>query len=157
MGAARRGFRAAVSARASRQHRRVHWATIHARRARPAPTPRGAAGGSHSMKAAVYDGDQRFIVREIPTPEPGPGQVLVKVKYCAICGTDVHAFLYDIAPPGTVMGHEYAGTVVKLGEGVTIWAGGDRVVGGGGAPPAGAEGLRYRDPRYNYRTAGFVE
>ncbi|MCH7907899.1 MAG: alcohol dehydrogenase, partial [Chloroflexi bacterium] len=43
------------------------------------------------MKAAVYKGKQRFEVEEIPTPSPGPGQVLVKVHSCAICGTDVHA------------------------------------------------------------------
>jgi threonine dehydrogenase-like Zn-dependent dehydrogenase len=52
------------------------------------------------MKAAVYRGKQTLSVEDVPTPEPGPGQVLVKVKYSAICGTDVHAFLYDIPPSG---------------------------------------------------------
>ena len=53
------------------------------------------------MKAAVYKGEQRLEVEEVPTPEAGQGQVVMKVNYSAICGTDVHAFLYDIAPPGT--------------------------------------------------------
>ena len=47
------------------------------------------------MKAAVYVGKQRFEIQEIPTPEPEPGEILVKVSLCAICGTDVHAFQYD--------------------------------------------------------------
>jgi (R,R)-butanediol dehydrogenase/meso-butanediol dehydrogenase/diacetyl reductase len=109
------------------------------------------------MKAAVYEGDRTFSVREIPTPRPGPGQVLVRVGYSAICGTDVHAYLYDIAPPGTVMGHEFSGTVVETGPGVTRWAVGDRVVGGGGSPPPGATPTRLREPRYNYRVAGYAE
>lgn len=109
------------------------------------------------MKAAVYQGKQLFEVKDIPTPTPGPGQVLVKVKYCAICGTDVHAFLYDIPPPGSVMGHEYCGTISQVGPGVTRWKTGDRVVGGGGVPPAGAAPGLSRGPRYNYRKMGFAD
>ncbi len=109
------------------------------------------------MKAAVYKGKQRFEIEEIPTPSPGPNQVLVKVHFCAICGTDVHAFLYDIAPPGTVLGHEFAGDVVEVGPSVTAWKVGDRVIGGGGDPPPGEEPLTRTHPRYNYRTMGFPE
>ena len=108
------------------------------------------------MKAAVYKGAQRFEIEEIPTPSPGPGQILMRVRYCAICGTDVHAFLYDIAPPGTVMGHEYCGTVAAVGPQVTGWKEGDRVVGGGGTPPSGQEPARNAEARYNYRTMGFT-
>ena len=108
------------------------------------------------MKAAVYKGNQRLSVEEIPTPTPGEGQVLIKVRYCAICGTDVHAFLYDIAPPGTVMGHEYCGAIVRVGSGVTRWKEGDRVVGGGGTAPPGSEPPLRREPRFNYRTMGFA-
>ncbi len=107
------------------------------------------------MKAAVYEGNQRFDVREIPTPEPGPGQVLVEIKYSAICGTDVHAFLYDIPPPGTVMGHEFSGTVAAVGEGVSGWKEGDQLVGGGGVAPPG-KGPAWLEPRHNYRTEGFA-
>ena len=108
------------------------------------------------MKAAVYKGNQRFEIEEIPTPTPGPNEVVLRVKYCAICGTDVHCFLYDVAPPGTVMGHEYCGTVTQVGSDVSTWKVGDRVVGGGGAPPPGREPLIRSDPRFNYREMGFA-
>ncbi len=106
------------------------------------------------MRAAVYKGSQKFDIEERADPTPGAGQVVVDVAFCAICGTDVHAFMYDIAPPGTVMGHEYSGTVSQIGPGVTKWQIGDRVVGGGGEPPAGVGAMR--GPRYNYRTEGFA-
>jgi (R,R)-butanediol dehydrogenase/meso-butanediol dehydrogenase/diacetyl reductase len=108
------------------------------------------------VKAAVYKGNQRFEIEEIATPTPGPEEVLVRVKFCAICGTDVHAFLYDIAPPGTVMGHEYCGTIALVGSRVSRWKEGDRVVGGGGTPSAGRLSGARADPRYNYRTQGFA-
>jgi (R,R)-butanediol dehydrogenase/meso-butanediol dehydrogenase/diacetyl reductase len=106
------------------------------------------------MRAAVYMGARRFEIQDLPVPEPGPGNVLVKVRYCGICGTDVHTFMYDVTPPGTQMGHEYSGTVVALGEGVTNWAIGDRIVGGGGTPPAGFDDPTVSDPRFNYRVMG---
>ena len=110
------------------------------------------------MRAAVYKGERRLEVEDIATPTAGAGEVVIRVRYCAVCGTDVHAFMYDVAPPGTVMGHEYCGTVTEVGEGVTRWQVGDRVVGGGGNPPPGyvRTGARF-DPRYNYRTMGFPE
>ncbi len=108
------------------------------------------------MKAAVYKGNKQFGIEEIPTPTPGPGQVLIKVKYCAICGSDVHGFLYDVVTPGTVLGHEYCGTIAALGPGVSSWNEGDRVVGGGGMPPPSQAGSSVADPRYNYRTMGFA-
>ncbi len=107
------------------------------------------------MRAAVYQGAQQFDVAEIETPVPGPGQLLVQVKQSAICGTDVHAFMYDLAPPGAVLGHEIAGVVAALGPDVEGWDVGQRVVAGGGDPPAGTpSGMR--SPRYNYRTMGFA-
>ncbi|NQW17716.1 MAG: zinc-binding dehydrogenase [Chloroflexi bacterium] len=109
------------------------------------------------MRAAVYQGGQRFSIDELPTPSPEPGQVLIKVNMCAICGTDVHAFLYDIAPPGTVLGHEYCGVIVEVGSEITRWKVGDRVIGGGGEPPAGSEPAVRAEPRFNYRTMGFPE
>ena len=106
------------------------------------------------MKAAVYKGNRRIVVEDIPTPSPGPGQVLVRVRLCAICGTDVHAYMYDAPRPGTVMGHEYCGTIAAVGEGVTTWSEGDRVVGGGGMAPAGSL-PSFKGARFNYRTMGF--
>ena len=107
------------------------------------------------MKAAVYRSKQLFEVTDIPKPEPGPGEVLVKVNQSAICGTDVHAFMYDIAPPGSVLGHEFAGVIAATGKGVTRWKEGDRVIGGGGEWPTGKEPPTKIHPRYNYRKMGF--
>ena len=107
------------------------------------------------MRAAVYEGKQQFDVREIDTPDPRPGQVLVRVTRSAICGTDVHAFMYDLAPPGSVLGHEIAGEIAKLGPDVQGWTIGQRVVAGGGDPPPGREPPMRAHPRFNYRTMGF--
>jgi (R,R)-butanediol dehydrogenase/meso-butanediol dehydrogenase/diacetyl reductase len=107
------------------------------------------------MKAAVYEGARRFDVREIETPEPRAQQVLVQVTQSAICGTDVHAFMYDLAPAGSVLGHEIAGRIAQLGADVEGWNVGDRVVAGGGDPPPGSASPMRDDPRYNYRTMGF--
>ena len=106
------------------------------------------------MRAAVYKGKQRLSVDEIPRPDPGPGEVVIKVRYSAICGTDVHAFLYDVPPPGAVMGHEYSGAIASVGPGVTRWKEGDRVMGGGGAPPPGTKFPQRDHPRFDYRTMG---
>ena len=70
------------------------------------------------MKAAVYRSKQLFEVTDIPKPEPGPGEVLIKVNQSAICGTDVHAFMFGIAPPGSVLGDEFAGVIGARGGGV---------------------------------------
>jgi len=91
------------------------------------------------MKAAVYYSPQKLQVEDLPMPEPEPSEVLIKVQYSAICGTDVHAFLYDIAPSGSVLGHEFSGVVAALGSDVTRWKVGDRVTCGGGTPPPGLE------------------
>ena len=108
------------------------------------------------MKAAVYKGRHRFAIEEVPTPQPGPGEIVVKTKFCSICGTDVHGVLYDVVPPDSVMGHEYSGTVAALGEGVTMWEEGDRVAGAaGGKPPPGTPGIFVANPRFNYRTMGW--
>jgi 2-desacetyl-2-hydroxyethyl bacteriochlorophyllide A dehydrogenase len=67
------------------------------------------------MPAAVYVGDGRIEVQEVPVPVPGPGEVLVEVANCGICGTDLHLVLERYAKPGDVLGHEWAGTVAKEG------------------------------------------
>jgi (R,R)-butanediol dehydrogenase/meso-butanediol dehydrogenase/diacetyl reductase len=107
------------------------------------------------MKAAIYQGAQRFEVKDIPRPQPGSGQLLVKINRSAICGTDVHAFMYDIAPAGSVIGHEIAGEVAEVGLDVEGWSVGDRLVAGGGDHPEGQQSPMRTDPRYNYRTMGF--
>ena len=104
------------------------------------------------MRAAVYKGGKRFAIEEIPDPTPGPGQVVVDVHYSAICGSDVHQFMYDIAPVGEVMGHEYSGVVSAVGDGVARWKEGDRVIGGGGEPTPEAQARnRTLGDRFNWR------
>jgi (R,R)-butanediol dehydrogenase/meso-butanediol dehydrogenase/diacetyl reductase len=80
------------------------------------------------MDASVYVGDGVLEVQQVGVPEPGPRDVLVEVGQCGICGTDVHLVLEQIARPGTVLGHEWAGTIAALGDDVTGWSVGDRVV-----------------------------
>ncbi len=106
------------------------------------------------MRAAVYKGKQSFAVEDLPRPVPGPGEVLIRVKYSAVCGTDVHAFLYDAPPPGAVLGHEYSGRIAETGPGVTRWKKDDRVMGGGGEPPPGTQVPLRDHPRFDYRSMG---
>jgi len=80
------------------------------------------------MKAAVfYDvGDMR--IESVPDPTPGPEDVLVQVALCGICGTDRHIMHGEFATaPPVIPGHEFAGTVVAVGERVDDLAPGDRV------------------------------
>jgi L-iditol 2-dehydrogenase len=80
------------------------------------------------MRAAVYRGVNDVRVETIPVPEIGAGEVLVKIHTCGICGTDlkkIHSGSHD-AP--RVFGHEMSGTIVRVGEGVTGFAAGDRVM-----------------------------
>jgi (R,R)-butanediol dehydrogenase/meso-butanediol dehydrogenase/diacetyl reductase len=90
-----------------------------------------------TMRAAIFKGRGTFQVETVPRPDPGPGQVLVEVTRACICGSDVHRALHGQATPGVVLGHEFAGVIRAMGEGVTAWKPGDRVVGGGGAAPPG--------------------
>ena len=75
-------------------------------------------------------------LRQVPVPEPGPGEVLIKIHKTAICGTDVHIYNWDpwavehIRPP-MVIGHEYVGEIAKLGAGVDGLHVGQRVSGEG--------------------------
>jgi len=80
------------------------------------------------MKAIQYKGVQNLELVEIEKPEAGPGQVLVKVLYCGICGTDIHAYGTEgILSPGTIPGHESVGVVEAVGKGVTCVRTGDLV------------------------------
>ena len=103
------------------------------------------------MKAAVYQGNRIFAIQEIPVPQINASQVLVKVKYCAICGTDVHTVMYDVLLPDSIIGHEYCGVIVEVGSKVTQWKIGDRVIGGGGDSPVGIPYGITADPRYSYK------
>ncbi len=74
-------------------------------------------------------GEEDLVLREVPEPTPGPGQVVLDVAAAGICGTDLHIMKdeYRSEPPVT-LGHEVAGTIAGLGEGVEGWSLGQRVV-----------------------------
>jgi len=82
---------------------------------------------ARTMRAAVYRGGGSLRLEEIPVPEIGPGELLVRVDACGICGTDIKKIQRDLLPGPRVYGHETAGTVVATGEGVRVFREGDRV------------------------------
>jgi len=90
-------------------------------------TVRADVGGR--MKSLLLKEYSKLSIEEMPRPEPGPREVLIRVAACGICGSDVHG--YDGSSgrriPPLVMGHEAAGVVTALGSGVTKFKVGDRV------------------------------
>ena len=83
------------------------------------------------MKAAVFKGaGAPFAIETVDDPSPGPGEMILKVKHCGICGTDLHFTEGDTAvAAGSVIGHEFCGEVVEIGAGVAEhWKVGDRAV-----------------------------
>eukprot|EP01133_Synstelium_polycarpum_P021687 gene21688-26058_t len=84
-----------------------------------------------TMKAAVVEQlGQPLVLREVPVPVPGPGQILVRTEACGVCHTDLHAARGDwpVKPtPPFIPGHEGIGVVVELGAGVTEVQLGERV------------------------------
>ncbi|UOR02288.1 2,3-butanediol dehydrogenase [Leucobacter allii] len=111
------------------------------------------------MQAAQFHGKEDLRVVEVEEPTPGPGQVKIRNAFAGICGSDLHVYYspeaagLDLDHPHPVtgatlpqiLGHEFSGTIVELGEGVTSVAVGDRVavwpVYFCGACPACAKGL----------------
>jgi threonine dehydrogenase-like Zn-dependent dehydrogenase len=81
------------------------------------------------MKALVLKEYKQFACEDVPAPEPAPDEVLVDVKACGICGSDVHGMDGSTGRrrPPIIMGHEAAGVISSVGSGVTGWAAGDRV------------------------------
>lgn len=81
------------------------------------------------MKALVLQEYKRFTCQEVPSPEPAPDEVLIAVRACGICGSDVHGMDGSTGRrrPPVIMGHEAAGIVAGVGTGVKNWATDDRV------------------------------
>jgi L-iditol 2-dehydrogenase len=81
------------------------------------------------MKSLVLSEYSHLELADFPVPQAGPLEVLVRVEACGICGSDVHGFDGSTGRriPPIVMGHEAAGTVEAIGDGVTKYAKGDRV------------------------------
>jgi len=94
--------------------------------------------GRSTMQAAVLHGREDIRIEDVPVPEAAPGELIVRVGAALTCGTDLKVFRRGyharmIVPPA-LFGHELAGTVEQAGEGVTVFAAGDRVVALNSAP-----------------------
>ncbi|GAB4142517.1 MAG: alcohol dehydrogenase catalytic domain-containing protein [Sphingomonadales bacterium] len=84
------------------------------------------------MRAAVFEGAGKpLAIKDVPMPEPGPGELLIKVERCGVCGSDLH--MTDSAscfnpPSGAIIGHEFCGEIVQLGAGTEkAWKEGQRI------------------------------
>lgn len=97
-------------------------------------------GGGVLMKAAFWYGTRDVRIKEIDEPSPGPGEVKIKVKWCGICGSDLHEYLNG---PMSIpvenhpltkkkapvqLGHEFSGEITEVGRGASSFRPGDRVV-----------------------------
>ncbi|NQZ95730.1 MAG: alcohol dehydrogenase catalytic domain-containing protein [Myxococcales bacterium] len=86
------------------------------------------------MRAAIWNEPGKpLVIGEVPDPSPGPRELVLRVHGCGICGSDLHVSDTTSFPPGTVMGHEFAGEVVAIGPDANAavdgreWQLGDRV------------------------------
>jgi len=82
------------------------------------------------MRAGVFRGVRQVPIEDVPDPSPGPRDIILEVKACGICGSDLHTYAQGmLAEEGQVMGHEFSGEVVEVGPEVEGIAVGDRVTG----------------------------
>lgn len=82
-----------------------------------------------TMRAVVYDRPEHFTLADVPVPEPGPGEVRLRVVVAGVCGTDAHLHVGEFGPTYPLTpGHEFVGEVVALGDGVDADLLGRRVV-----------------------------
>jgi L-iditol 2-dehydrogenase len=80
------------------------------------------------MTAALLAGPRTLEMKDIDVPAPEPGGVLVRVRQCGVCGSDLHFYRGDLPlPPGTCMGHEISGEVAEVGPDIQEFGPGDRV------------------------------
>jgi len=77
------------------------------------------------MKAAFMEGPEQFTVRECPVPSPSDNEVLIKVRACSVCGSDLT--MYKMGMTDRILGHEFSGEIAGVGPGVKGWKPGDRV------------------------------
>ena len=89
-----------------------------------------------TKKGVVLTGAEQISIEERPLPEPGPGEGIVRVELCGICGSDLHGWEAGgaVYPLGTLMGHEAVGTVEAVGDGVKALKAGDKVAINGFSP-----------------------
>ena len=83
---------------------------------------------TRTMQAAVYRAADEVVCETVPVPEIGPGEVLVRIDTCGVCGTDLKKIHTNSHPGPRIFGHEMAGTIAEVGSGVVGFAVGDRVM-----------------------------
>ncbi|MEL7151425.1 MAG: alcohol dehydrogenase catalytic domain-containing protein [Pseudomonadota bacterium] len=86
---------------------------------------------TEQITAAFYRGNKSFEVKTISPDAPASGEVQIRVAYCGICGTDLHAYNGHMDQRigfDRILGHEMSGTISAIGDGVEDWSVGDRVV-----------------------------
>nr|KAJ9629050.1 hypothetical protein H2204_009219 [Knufia peltigerae] len=111
------------------QHGKSAWRPI----IRAFPLMSSTPMAQQTMKALVKREAAKGIwMEEVPVPTPGPNQVLIKLEKTAICGTDLHIYLWDewsqrTIKPGLTIGHEFVGRIAEIGPGVTGYEIGQRV------------------------------
>src|SRR5689334_15393821 len=81
-----------------------------------------------TMTAAVYRGINDVRIETVPVPEIGPGELLIRVHTCGICGTDLKKISTGSHSAPRIFGHETSGTIAKVGPGVRTFHVGDRVM-----------------------------
>jgi alcohol dehydrogenase len=90
---------------------------------------------STKMKATVFHAPENIRVEEVPRPHAGAGEAIIRITLTTICGTDLHIVRGEYpVRPGLVIGHEPVGTIEELGDGVTGYKIGDRVLVGAITP-----------------------
>ena len=82
------------------------------------------------MRAGVIRGKQLFELADVPEPVPGPGEAVIDIVRCGICGSDVHAYVEGWKYAPGICGHEWIGVVSAVGAGVSLVGEGDRVAAG---------------------------
>ncbi len=91
---------------------------------------------SRPMQAGIITGKEIIELLEFTEPAPAENEAVVRISYCGICGTDLHAYQSGVMENPAVCGHEWTGEISAVGSGVTGFREGDRVI-GGIAPPCG--------------------
>lgn len=81
------------------------------------------------MKAVIFDGKEKMHIADLPKPSAGPGEIVIKVAACGICGGDARSFFNGDQFTGVerIPGHEPAGVIEEVGSGIGDWKPGDRI------------------------------
>ena len=77
------------------------------------------------MRAAVLEGPKKMTIKDVPEPQPSKGEVVIKVQVCGICGSDLFLYGKGFRKLHRIIGHEFSGDIVSIGEGVEGWKTGD--------------------------------